>query len=114
MTERARSERIACVNRNTLETQIQVELNLDGSGRGEFATGVPFLEHMMDQIARHGMSPAQYQQEYTTQSQNGYRIKQVEGFGVGNAIHFVAVWEKTTGPALISRHNLTGAQSHQG
>ncbi|MFO1368397.1 MAG: imidazoleglycerol-phosphate dehydratase, partial [Marinagarivorans sp.] len=55
MTEEAKAGRIACVNRNTLETQIQVALNLDGTGKGEFATGVPFLEHMMDQIARHGM-----------------------------------------------------------
>ncbi len=47
--------RTTSVTRDTLETQISVELNLDGTGRGEFATGVPFLEHMMDQIARHGM-----------------------------------------------------------
>jgi imidazoleglycerol-phosphate dehydratase len=49
------SDRTASVNRNTLETQIQVALNLDGQGKGVFNTGVPFLEHMMDQIARHGM-----------------------------------------------------------
>lgn len=47
--------RTSSVTRDTLETQISVELNLDGTGYGEFATGVPFLEHMMDQIARHGM-----------------------------------------------------------
>ena len=47
--------RTSSVTRDTLETQISVELNLDGTGNGEFATGVPFLEHMMDQIARHGM-----------------------------------------------------------
>ena len=47
--------RIAEVKRNTLETQIQVSLNLDGTGKGEFDTPVPFLEHMMDQIARHGV-----------------------------------------------------------
>lgn len=47
--------RTASVTRDTLETQISVELNLDGTGKGEFATGVSFLEHMMDQIARHGM-----------------------------------------------------------
>lgn len=47
--------RTASVTRNTLETQIQIELNLDGSGKASFDTGVPFLEHMMDQIARHGM-----------------------------------------------------------
>jgi imidazoleglycerol-phosphate dehydratase len=48
-------ERKASVSRNTLETQISVELNLDGSGRADFQTGLPFLEHMLDQIARHGM-----------------------------------------------------------
>ncbi len=49
------SERKATVQRDTLETQINVSLNLDGAGSGSFDTGVPFLEHMMDQIARHGM-----------------------------------------------------------
>jgi imidazoleglycerol-phosphate dehydratase len=49
------ADRIAEVTRNTLETQIRVRLNLDGKGTGCFETGVPFLEHMMDQIARHGM-----------------------------------------------------------
>jgi imidazoleglycerol-phosphate dehydratase len=49
------AERKASVARDTLETQIQVDLNLDGSGRSELATGVPFFDHMLDQIARHGM-----------------------------------------------------------
>ncbi|WP_422136241.1 imidazoleglycerol-phosphate dehydratase HisB [Endozoicomonas sp. ALD040] len=49
------AERKASVERNTLETQIRVDINLDGSGKGQFDTGVPFLDHMMDQIARHGM-----------------------------------------------------------
>ncbi|MEM6582849.1 MAG: imidazoleglycerol-phosphate dehydratase HisB [Pseudomonadota bacterium] len=49
------AERKATVERNTLETQISVTVNLDGTGQSEFETGVPFLEHMMDQIARHGM-----------------------------------------------------------
>ena len=48
------SERSANVSRNTLETQISVALNLDGSGKSNFDTGVPFLEHMLEQIARHG------------------------------------------------------------
>ena len=47
--------RSAKVSRNTLETQIGVELNLDGSGQAKFATGLPFLDHMLDQIARHGL-----------------------------------------------------------
>jgi imidazoleglycerol-phosphate dehydratase len=49
------SERQATVNRETLETQISVTANLDGTGAGSFATGLPFLEHMLDQVARHGM-----------------------------------------------------------
>ena len=49
------AERKASVARDTLETQIQVSVNLDGNGNSNFETGVPFLEHMMDQIARHGM-----------------------------------------------------------
>ena len=48
-------QRLAEISRNTLETQIQVSLNLDGTGQGTFNTGVPFLEHMLDQIARHGL-----------------------------------------------------------
>jgi imidazoleglycerol-phosphate dehydratase len=43
------------VTRNTLETQISVSLNLDGNGKASFNTGVPFLDHMLDQIARHGL-----------------------------------------------------------
>jgi len=49
------ADRTADVQRNTLETQIQVRLNLDGTGTGRFDIGVPFLEHMLDQIARHGL-----------------------------------------------------------
>jgi len=47
--------RSASVERNTLETRISVKLNLDGQGDGKFDTGVPFLEHMLDQVARHGL-----------------------------------------------------------
>lgn len=49
------SARIAEVTRDTNETQISVKLNLDGTGKCSFDTGVPFLEHMMDQIGRHGL-----------------------------------------------------------
>ena len=49
------AKRQATVSRETLETQIEVSLDLDGKGDARFETGVPFLEHMLDQIARHGM-----------------------------------------------------------
>ena len=48
-------QRKAHVERNTLETQIRVAVGLDGTGRSGFDTGVPFLEHMLDQVARHGL-----------------------------------------------------------
>lgn len=47
--------RQAQITRNTLETQISVAINLDGSGQSKLDSGVPFLDHMLDQIARHGM-----------------------------------------------------------
>ena len=49
------TSRTAQVERNTLETQIKISLNLDGTGKANFATGVPFLNHMLDQISRHGL-----------------------------------------------------------
>lgn len=49
------SPRTAEVRRDTLETQIRVTVNLDGSGQGRFQIGIPFLEHMLDQVARHGL-----------------------------------------------------------
>jgi imidazoleglycerol-phosphate dehydratase len=49
------TERQANVERDTLETQIQVQINLDGTGESKLNTGVPFLEHMLEQVARHGL-----------------------------------------------------------
>ncbi|MGA8052569.1 MAG: imidazoleglycerol-phosphate dehydratase HisB [Burkholderiales bacterium] len=49
------TSRTAAVARNTLETQISIALDLDGMGKAKLASGVPFLDHMLDQIARHGM-----------------------------------------------------------
>lgn len=47
--------RLAEITRNTLETRVTVCLNLDGTGQSRFATGVPFLDHMLEQVSRHGM-----------------------------------------------------------
>lgn len=49
------AERKATVKRDTLETSIEVSVNLDGSGSSRFETGVPFLEHMLEQVSRHGL-----------------------------------------------------------
>src|SRR6185369_12758586 len=54
-TTRGIEMRTAEVQRNTKETQIRVRLNLDGTGTAKLVTGIPFLEHMLDQVARHGM-----------------------------------------------------------
>ena len=48
------NERKARITRNTLETQIEVAVNLDGAGTAKLNTGVPFLDHMLEQVARHG------------------------------------------------------------
>ena len=48
-------ERKATVKRDTKETQIELSVNLDGSGKAQLDTGIPFLEHMLDQVARHGL-----------------------------------------------------------
>ena len=49
------ADRKATIDRNTLETRINVSVNLDGSGKGTFKTGLPFLEHMLEQVAKHGL-----------------------------------------------------------
>src|SRR5512141_2424273 len=47
--------RTSQVSRNTLETQVSISLNLDGAGQAKLASGIGFLDHMLDQIARHGL-----------------------------------------------------------
>jgi imidazoleglycerol-phosphate dehydratase len=51
----AAAGRKAAIERNTKETQIRVEINLDGTGVGQLNSGVPFLDHMLDQLVRHGL-----------------------------------------------------------
>ncbi len=79
------ASRRAIVNRDTLETQIEVEVDLDGSGRGEFATGVPFLEHMLDQIARHGVVDLRVNARGDTHIDDHHTVEDI-GITLGQAV----------------------------
>ena len=77
--------RLAQVERNTLETAIKVSLNLDGSGNGEFRTGVPFLEHMLDQVARHGLVDLDIEAKGDTHIDDHHTVEDV-GIVLGQAV----------------------------
>ena len=80
------SQRTASVKRDTLETQIAVSINLDGSGQAKFDTGVPFLEHMMDQIARHGLIDLDIFCKGDTQIDDHHSAEDI-GITLGQAFH---------------------------
>jgi imidazoleglycerol-phosphate dehydratase len=73
------------VIRNTSETQIQVVLNLDGTGKAQLNSGVPFLDHMLDQIARHGMIDLAVTAKGDTHIDDHHTVEDV-GITLGQAI----------------------------
>ncbi len=77
--------RQAEVTRNTLETRITVRLNLDGNGLGKFATGVPFLDHMLDQIARHGLIDLEVEAQGDLHIDGHHTVEDI-GITVGQAL----------------------------
>ena len=79
------ADRIATVTRNTLESQITVTVNLDGTGKANFATPVPFLEHMMDQIARHGLVDLDVQATGDTHIDDHHTVEDI-GITLGMAV----------------------------
>ena len=79
-------ERKAVVSRDTLETQITVEVNLDGTGQSSFDTGVPFLEHMLDQIARHGLIDISVKANGDTHIDDHHTVEDI-GITLGQAFH---------------------------
>lgn len=79
------SERKASVSRDTLETQISVALNLDGTGQAKFDTGVPFLEHMMDQISRHGLIDLDVNCKGDTHIDDHHSVEDI-GITIGQAV----------------------------
>ena len=73
------------VKRDTSETKIFIELNLDGTGRADLKTGVPFLDHMLDQIARHGMVDLTVHADGDTQIDDHHTVEDV-GITLGQAV----------------------------
>ncbi len=78
-------QRIARIERRTLETQIQVELNLDGSGDAHLDIPVPFLAHMLDQVARHGLLDLRIQAQGDTQIDDHHTVEDL-GISIGQAL----------------------------
>ncbi len=84
--------RKAQVTRNTLETQIRVELNLDGSGRSQLSTGIGFLDHMLNQVARHGLIDLEVKAEGDLHIDAHHTVEDV-GITIGQAF-FKAIGDK--------------------
>ncbi len=80
------NQRTAEVNRNTAETQISVKLNLDGSGQSRLHTGIGFFDHMLDQIARHGMIDLDVQAAGDLHIDGHHTVEDV-GIAFGQAVH---------------------------
>ena len=78
------TDRTASVQRDTLETQIGVSVNLDGTGKTNFDTGIPFLEHMLDQIARHGMIDLDIKASGDTEIDDHHTVEDI-GITLGQA-----------------------------
>jgi imidazoleglycerol-phosphate dehydratase len=78
--------RIAEVSRNTAETKITVKVNLDGSGQANLHTGIGFFDHMLDQIARHGMIDIAIQADGDLHIDGHHTVEDV-GIALGQAVH---------------------------
>jgi imidazoleglycerol-phosphate dehydratase len=77
--------RTAEIIRNTNETQVRVSINLDGTGKQKLNTGVPFLDHMLDQIARHGLIDLEVEATGDMHIDNHHTVEDV-GITLGMAV----------------------------
>jgi imidazoleglycerol-phosphate dehydratase len=77
--------RDASITRNTVETQISVRLNLDGTGVAKLATGIPFLDHMLDQVARHGLVDLEVQASGDLHIDAHHTVEDI-GIAIGEAL----------------------------
>ncbi|WP_051313661.1 hypothetical protein [Sporocytophaga myxococcoides] len=73
-------------------------------------TLVPGVVSAQAWISKHGMSPAEYQSAFTTNTGNGYRLTQVEGYTSNGAEKYIALWEKVTGGAYVTQHSMTASE----
>ncbi|HLB15550.1 MAG TPA: imidazoleglycerol-phosphate dehydratase HisB [Burkholderiales bacterium] len=77
--------RTAAVTRNTAETEISVSVNLDGKGRSKLATSVPFLDHMLDQVARHGLLDLEVEAKGDLHIDAHHTVEDI-GIAIGQAV----------------------------
>ena len=82
----AHEPRTATVSRDTAETRITVSLNLDGTGQSRLATGIGFLDHMLDQIARHGLIDLDVKCEGDLHIDGHHTVEDI-GIAIGQAVH---------------------------
>lgn len=77
--------RQATIQRNTLETKIELSANLDGTGKADLNTGIPFLEHMLDQVARHGLIDLTINADGDTHIDDHHTVEDI-GISLGMAL----------------------------
>lgn len=83
------SERLGDIRRDTKETQIRVRINLDGSGQARLATGIGFFDHMLDQIARHGLMDLDIEAQGDLHIDGHHTVEDV-GIALGQAVRAAA------------------------
>ena len=84
--QNANPDRIAEVTRNTAETRVRVKINLDGTGQARLSTGIGFFDHMLDQIARHGMIDLDIEADGDLHIDGHHTVEDV-GITLGQAFH---------------------------